>query len=198
MGKSLITGAIVGGIILFVWMMISWMALPWHKNAVYHFDNEEAVSTAVLANAPQDGIYFLPDYIPEHDEEPEEQMKSLTNEGQKDVMTGPIVFASIRRHGMPLSMTGRLFVSLIVAVVSAGIVSSVIRPMRARGYFFKVGAVTLIGFLIGFAAYVPHWNWWGFPFSFVAMDICDLVIGWFLAGLALAAINRHTHSSSKA
>ena len=48
--------------------------------------------------------------------------------------------------------------------------------------------VTLIGFLIGFLGEMPYWNWWGFSFGYVVVEIADAVIGWFLAGLAIAAV----------
>jgi hypothetical protein len=35
---------------------------------------------------------------------------------------------------------------------------------------------------------VPYWNWYGFPLDFTGAQALEKIIGWFLAGLVLAAI----------
>ena len=35
---------------------------------------------------------------------------------------------------------------------------------------------------------VPFWNWYGFPPEFTLGQTIEHVVGWFLAGIALAAI----------
>ncbi len=35
---------------------------------------------------------------------------------------------------------------------------------------------------------VPNWNWYGFPIEFTGAQIISHVVGWFLAGVVLAAI----------
>jgi hypothetical protein len=47
----------------------------------------------------------------------------------------------------------------------------------------------LFGFL---SILVSYWNWYGFPTDFTIGAVLDEVIGWFLAGLVLAAIVRPT------
>ncbi len=54
----------------------------------------------------------------------------------------------------------------------------------------RVLFVTLLG-IFGFATVsVPYWNWYGFPTDFTLAEAIDHVVGWFLAGLVLAAIVR--------
>jgi hypothetical protein len=37
---------------------------------------------------------------------------------------------------------------------------------------------------------VSYWNWYGFPLDFTAGEAIMEIVGWFLAGLVLAAIVR--------
>ena len=60
MCKSIVKGAIFGGIILFVWYMISWMALPWHKSTMNVFKNSSEVEAFMMKETPKSGIYVLP------------------------------------------------------------------------------------------------------------------------------------------
>jgi len=60
MVKKLLLGTVLGGLIVFAWGAISWMVLPWHAATLQAFTNEAAVSKVIQANAPQPGVYFLP------------------------------------------------------------------------------------------------------------------------------------------
>jgi hypothetical protein len=48
MGKGLWLGTILGAIIVFIWMMISWMFIPWHCMVMNKFSNEQSVSETIL------------------------------------------------------------------------------------------------------------------------------------------------------
>ena len=37
---------------------------------------------------------------------------------------------------------------------------------------------------------VPYWNWYSFPAEFVASEAIEHIVGWFVVGLAIAAIVR--------
>ena len=50
--------------------------------------------------------------------------------------------------------------------------------------------MTLIGLLASIMTSVPFWNWYGFPTDFTLAQIIETTVGWFLAGIALAAIVR--------
>lgn len=69
-GKYLIVGAIVGGIVLFLWGAVTHAVLPAPMHA---FTNEDAVTQAIRTNTAGNGVYFaksgilasvafLPDY----------------------------------------------------------------------------------------------------------------------------------------
>ena len=60
MGKQLALGSILGAIVLFVWSAIAWMLIPWPGAPLRSFTNEDAVTQAIVANAPQSGNYLLP------------------------------------------------------------------------------------------------------------------------------------------
>ena len=40
MGKALLKGTFLGAIVIYLWMMISWMVLPWHCSAMNKFIDE--------------------------------------------------------------------------------------------------------------------------------------------------------------
>jgi len=48
--------------------------------------------------------------------------------------------------------------------------------------------VTLLGLSAWVAIAIPYWNWYGFPTDFTMGKGIEQVLGFFLAGLVLAAI----------
>ena len=90
MTKQLVLGSVLGSIVLFVWSAIAWMFIPWPGQPLRAFKNEDAVTQAIVANAPQSGNYLLPNA----------DQKGLTAEQQQKAMEkmakGPIVFAAVR------------------------------------------------------------------------------------------------------
>jgi hypothetical protein len=58
--KSLVLGAVLGGITAFLWSFISWDLLPWHEKQLHSFQNEDEVSAIIASHAPQSGNYLLP------------------------------------------------------------------------------------------------------------------------------------------
>lgn len=186
MGKALLKGGIFGGIILYIWMMISWMALPWHCPTFEKFANEEAVTAAIMANSSKSGIYLLPNFCADTKE-----MKNRSESLRK----GPFVFSSIRRDGVNMSSPRPYITAFIVYLIGAFIVTHLLSHTRNLSYWHGVWFVTLIGILVGLLSSAPNWNWWGFSFQFTLVQFLDWVIGWFLAGLAISAVVRRVNRS---
>ena len=58
--KSLVLGAILGGITASVWSFISWSVLPWHERALHSFQSEDEVAAVITSHVPVSGNYLLP------------------------------------------------------------------------------------------------------------------------------------------
>jgi hypothetical protein len=167
MQKQIAIGAIVGGVILFVWSAISWMALPWHMMTMTPFKDDHAVAQAIVANTDRSGVYFLP------------------SSDQNLMASGPLVYAAIRREGMT-SIVPNLIKALAIDVVSAALVMWMLLQLSDRSFMGRVAFIVVLALVIGVAARLTDANWWGFPAGYTAVSIVELVIGWFLAGLAMA------------
>ncbi len=56
---TIIAGAVVGGIVMFIWFSLSWMVLPWHHD-VKSFTSDQETANLLSHVAPQSGVYLLP------------------------------------------------------------------------------------------------------------------------------------------
>ncbi len=178
MGKALIKGSLLGGIIFFIWIMISWMVLPWHCQFMKTFKNETAVANTLMENTENDGIYLLPNLC-DKNVDLEERTQSMKK--------GPVIFASIQRYGSNIDSIAPYVTSLIIQFIGAFLIAYLLSLAKNLNYLCRVWFVTLIGLTIGVLGALPNWNWWGFSFDYVLIEILDYVIGWFLAGLVIAA-----------
>ncbi len=186
MQKTLAKCAVLGGIVVFIWGIVSWMVLPWHASSFNKFTNEMAVAEAIQQNAPQSGLYLLPNLFSNSN-----ASKDQMQQGMNMMNNGPVVFASVQVNGVnQQSMLGPMVLALVMQIIGAGIVTWMLLQTKALDFRKRVGFVTLFGFAIGWLGMLPEWNWWGFAGSYVVMGIIDLVIGWFLAGLVIARCMR--------
>ena len=182
MGKQLALGSIVGAIILFVWSAIAWMLIPWPGTPLRSFKNEDAVTQAIVANAPQSGNYLLPNGD-----------KSMTAEQEKQMMDkmakGPIVFAAVRLEPFN-SMAKPLIIQFLTQFVVALLATLLLLQTSGLAYKSRVLFVAAIGLLIFVGGHVDEWNWWSFSNAYMLMQFGALVIGWFLAALAISKFVR--------
>jgi hypothetical protein len=167
MKKPLLVAGL-GGVVLFFWGFISWAVLPWHDRVANKFSDEATVSQALKANAPVQGIYYLPF-------------------AEEDHKAGEVAaFVNVLPQGFDMNMGKLMGIALIMQILSASLVFWLLRQTRGLSYLGKLGFVAVVGLTIGFVSHGPYWNWFGFPASYTIVMILDSMIGWTLAGLVLA------------
>ena len=163
----IIKGGILGGIVIFVWFMLSWHVIPWHANSILGFKDEKAVSEALVKNAPDSGVYTLP----------------FTDMGKVDQKTDkPFAFVSVYAPGvnikdsLPSMMIGAFVMSVLMALFLSCLLSKKVEGYCPMGFSLKVGL------LVGIAAYGPMFVFYHFPTSWCLTGIADEVIAFGLAG----------------
>jgi len=167
MAKTLIKGALLGGILLFVWGNVSWLMLPWHDMTLHAFSDENAVLTALQANAPSSGIYTYP--------------------GPKttSAAAGPRAFLAYCT-GASASMAPSIIAYFLLQVLVGLLVTALLLRTRGLSYWGKVGFVTLAAFTASVVCFGPFSIWWHFATDFQLVEIADVTISGFLLGLVLA------------
>lgn len=171
MTKNLLL-SLVAGLVLFVWGLISHVVLPWHNWGANKFTNEAAISQVLKDNAPQQGVYYLPYSEKDH--------------GPNQVGA----FANVLPQGTEMNLGKQMALGVLIPTLSAFLVLSLLSKTVSLTYWGKVGLFSLVGLIIGFASHAYYWNWFGFPASYVVITILDTLIGWTLAGLAVAKFMR--------
>jgi hypothetical protein len=184
MSSKYVKAALVGGLVVFIWGMISWMVFPWHKHCLKKFNDESAVAAVIKKNAPQDGVYVLPNTCCYGESTSQSEM----SKGMKMMEEGPFMFASVKTQGVGKMSAKPFLISLLIQLVGAFIATWMF--MRTKGLNFRrqVGFFTLFGLAVGILGELPSWNWWGFSAGYALVGIADAVIGWSLAGFCIAKL----------
>lgn len=160
--------SVVGGVVLFVWGFLSWAVLPWHNWVANKFADEAAISQALKANSPRQGVYYLP----------------FAEEDHGPTQVG--AFVNVLPQGTDMNMGKQMAVALVTQMIAAFLVLSLVKKTTYGTYWGRVGAFALVGLIIGYVSHAPYWNWFGFPTPYVAVTIADFLIGWTLVGLVIA------------
>jgi hypothetical protein len=177
-------GAVVAGIVVFFWGAISHMALPLGTMGVKSLPNDDAVMAPLRQSVNEPGFYFFPGH---------DMSRTLTESEQKayaeKLRLGPSGVIILQPSGAEAMSPRQLLTELATNIVAA-LLAAILLTQVHSGFVGRVTFVTLLG-LFGFVSIsVPYWNWYAFPTNFTVAEGIDQVVGWFLAGLVLAAIVR--------
>jgi hypothetical protein len=184
MTKNHLKAAVIGGLIVFLWGVISWMVLPWHEKCFKKFADESDVAEAISDNAKEAGVYVLPNTFAYRSDTSQKEM----HKGMQMMEKGPFMFAVVHPKGMGKMSAKPFILSYIIAFLGAYIAISLFMHAKGLNFNQKVGFFALFGLGVAVLAELPLWNWWGVPFGYALVHMLDHVIAWSLAGLVIVKV----------
>jgi hypothetical protein len=178
---------ILGGIAVFLWGLISHEALPLYKNALVKFTDEQAVTQAIVANAPAPGVYFMP-YVPQDaDEMNADAFEASQEAAMQRIQDGPFMFASIRLGAMG-SFPKYIGIQLATDMLTTLFLLLVVLRARDQSYMGRVLTCVLVALATFAVKSLPMWNWYEFSSAFTFAELVDIVGRMFCAGLVIAKL----------
>lgn len=173
--KKLVIGALVGGILVFLWQTLSWTALQLHNKEYGKAPGEEAIMQTLNSQLKEDGQFRVPAV---DENASSEQMEKI----MADMQGKPWAIVSYHK-AYKADMVTNILKGLAAAIISALFVCWILttNPNRAFGGIFI--ATVLIG-ITGFL-YIPFNNhiWW--EASGAVTNLIDVLISWGLCGIWL-------------
>lgn len=157
-------GAIAGGLIVFIWSSVSWMALPFHEKSIVALP--EAAKTSITENISRTGVYIL------------------HNDPAAD-RSAPFVFLSFNEGGWS-SMGAMMFAGLLLFSMGAFFWTWILG--KIPGLTMKSSALygVMFGLSVGVLGAGSNWVWWKFPSGFTLLYVLDDVIAWTIASVVIA------------
>jgi hypothetical protein len=177
--KKLIIGAIVGGIIIFIWQSLSFTALNLHAKAFQYTPKQQELITYLGTQFDEEGQYLLP-RSPDNAsrEEMEAHMKSA--DGRP--------WAMISYHkAMDMNMAMNMIRGLVVDILAAGLLCWILLKMSAPSFSTILISSIFIGLIVFMNGVYTGHIWYQtfdimahFLDAIVAWGACGLWLGWWL------------------
>src|SRR4029077_3977367 len=192
--KSLLLGAVLGGLTAFLWSFISWSVLSWHEKQLHSFQNEDEVTAVIASDAPQSGNYLLPTGPPQEGLTVDQKKAAEEIRTQK-MEKGPLVFAAVRKEGFG-SFPKVLLTQLLCQMFAALLLTWMLLQATGLSYARRVAFLGVAGLAASVIADLPNWNWWAFSGAYTAVNVIDYTLTWFLAGLVIAKVAKPRTAST--
>jgi hypothetical protein len=178
----LLVAALLGAVVMFFWGFVSHMVLPVGEMGVRAAANEEAFLAAAKEHlGGGEGVYLVPGLMGA-DMQDEAKVKAYSAKAvaNPNVL---VVYQPVGSDGMQMGDNlGKEFATnFLCAVIVAYVLS-----LGAFGFVRRVQLAALMGVFAWLAINVPYWNWYRFPLDFTLGSLIQQVVGWVLAGAAIA------------
>ncbi len=178
--KVLIKGALIGGVVAFVWMNFSWMVLPWHMMTISTLPNDAPIAESLKNNVKESGLYILP--------WTETKTEAAQAEINQKMEKGPFAYMVVHPNGLKLNMIKMMLFGLLFNIVIAFILTYLLTKTKGLSYIQKAGFVTTAAVAGSLVIVVPNFIWWHFPLAYTLVTIVDTAFTWGFAGLAIGKI----------
>jgi hypothetical protein len=178
----LVIASIVGGVIVFGWGAASHMALPLGKAGWASLPDDTRLIGSLKQALPHSGLYMIPtrDFEKQYSAEEEASLMAKCKQG-------PFAILAYTAEGID-PMSPRNFVTEFLSSVLAAGVAALALSMVTASYLKRAGVVALFALFGWLSLSVSYWNWYRFPTDYIVAEGITEVVGWLLAGLALAKI----------
>jgi hypothetical protein len=166
--RLLVVGTLLGGIVLFAWQAVSHGVLGLPEKGMREFPGDSAgvVAHNIRAAAPTNGVYFSRYGV----------LAAVDISGD---------FADKTKQFVPM-MAKQLALDLAIALVLTLLIGRLASPSVVQtGLMYALLALVFAG-----PVFLANGIWWNFPTGWNLGNVADQVIGFFLLGLTLAALER--------
>lgn len=178
--------ALAAATILFLWGGVYFVLVPTSVVEVMRpVDNEEAVAAMLRTGLPETGVYLIPWGTQAEIADPAFQ-EELTERHRR----GPLVMISYHEEGAEPGDPGVFLSGFLHFFLSGLLVAVLLRialPVLA-GFRQRLVFVTLVGLAAAVIGEVYKGIWFYQPWDYTLYLALFILGGWFLAGLAMAAI----------
>lgn len=174
--KKALIGAVVGGLIIFIWQFLSFALINFHKPAQQYTDKQDAIMNFLSSQQLPEGGYIIPS-LPDNATMEEHEQLMKTADGKPWVN---IQYHNSLNTNMVMNMVRGFIVNVIIVLLFCWL----LRRMHVTGFGTVVGSALVVGLIVFLNAPYTGYIWYQ-NFDIWA-HLGDAVVSWGLTGLWLA------------
>jgi len=188
--KKVLIGGFLGAVIMYVWSFIAWGVIPLHDSTMRNVANEDSLIVVMRSTMNAKTIYVFPGKPQPTPEMTAEQKEATMKAWEQKYQRGPTGMIIYDPYGSSPMMPSQLAVGFIICFISAALAGWLLARSTAitSGYLARVMYCGVLGIFVSVVAHLTYWNWMGFPLDYTIAIMVDVIIGWILAGLGIAAV----------
>lgn len=184
MTKRIILAGLAGGVAMYVWLSIAHIATPLGRTGVQEIPNEASALAALQASlGSSSGLYSFP---------------AIGSGGMADyaakLVSNPSGLLVYHPPGASAMTVPQLVTEFAVELLEALLAAALLARTNLVSYGGRVGFVVIVGLVAALTTNVSYWNWFGFPGSYTAAYMFMQIVGYLVAGLAIAAVLKPVRS----
>jgi hypothetical protein len=173
---------LIGGIVFFIWGALSHMVLHFGDMGFKYGTPYQGSLSALKKDLGNGGIAYLPSV-------PQDKM---TDQAAVDALAAEsagqgYAFVVYAPEGNPAGTNmGPVLGKQFVTDVASALIAAFVLSLGAFGFRRRVWISVLLGTFAWLVVSVPYWNWYLFPLDYTVGLLAKFVVGWALAGAAIA------------
>lgn len=175
--------AILGGLVMFLWGAVAHTMLPLGEMGMHTaIEQDVALDAIARSGAKGEGVYMLPGMDPAM--YADEAANKAFVEANRDKPYALVVY---QPKGNPAleNMGPNLGKQWASDTLAAGVLAWIL-ALGAWRFGRRVAVSAALGTFSWLTISVPYWNWYLFPMDFTLANLVEQVVGWTLAGAAIA------------
>ncbi len=173
--KKEVIGAIVGGIIIFIWQFLSFALINFHLPVQQYTDKQDAILEALKAQNLPEGGYLMPS-VPANASMEDHEKAMKASEGKP--------WASLQYHtAWQNNMVMNMVRGLVINIILVFLFCWLIKRMNAPGFNTILLSALFVGMIVFLNAHYTNFIWYE-TFDIWA-HLGDAVVSWGLTGLWL-------------
>lgn len=175
---------------MFVWSSLAHVVLPLGQIGVREIPHEQPVLDILRSSlGDASGFYIFPGLGVSPDAPRSERNAAMSRYSEK-LAANPSGILVYHPPGTPGLTPGRLAVEFLTELAETLLAVLLLGMTRLASYGSRVGFFTLAGLLAALGTNVSYWNWYDFPSSYTIAYMTTQLVGFFVAGLVVAALLR--------
>jgi preprotein translocase subunit SecF len=179
--RVLVAG-LIGGILMFAWGAAAHMALGLGDIGIRLPANENVVlSTLQEGLGSQPGVYILPSLDPK-------QMgdAAVVKAYAEKAVAAPYAWVVYLPQGENMLQMGPQIGRQWASDTLAALALAFVLGLAGLGFRRRVAVAAAAAVFAWLSTTLPYWNWYHFPLDFTLAALVEQLIGWLLAGAAMA------------
>jgi hypothetical protein len=179
--RVLVAG-LIGGILMFLWGVVAHMALGLGNVGLKQPASESVVlSTLHEGLGDKAGVYILPSLDPKKMGDAAEVIAY-----QQQAIRSPYAWVVYLPQGDDMTRMGPQIGRQWASDTLSALALAFVMGLAGLGFRRRLALAAVAVAFAWLSTMVPYWNWYRFPLDFTWAALIEQLIGWLIAGAAMA------------